>query len=198
MACVLFADDNADMRRYVEKLLNPRYEVVLCEDGQVALERARQTRPDLVLSDVMMPRMDGFVLLRELRKDKDLRDVPVILLTARAGEESRIGGLHAGADDYLVKPFSARELMARIGSHLTMAKIRREMAELKARNVEMSDEIKTLRGVLLVCSYCKKIEANPDTWIDLENYVRRHSDAEFNHGVCPECLRKITQEFGRS
>jgi signal transduction histidine kinase/CheY-like chemotaxis protein len=198
IARVLFADDNADMRRYVEKLLIPRYEVVPCEDGQVALERARQTRPDLVLSDVMMPRMDGFGLLRALREDKDLRDVPVILLTARAGEESRIEGLQSRADDYLVKPFSARELMARVGSHLTMAKIRREVAELKVRNVEMLDEIKTLRGVLLVCSYCKKIEANPDTWIDLENYVRRHSDAEFNHGVCPECLRKASGEMVRS
>src|SRR6516164_7863229 len=110
IARVLFADDNADMRRYLKKLLNPRYEVVPCEDGQVALERARQMRPDLVLSDVMMPRMDGFGLLRKLREDKDLRDVPVILLTARAGEESRIEGLQSRADDYLVKPFSAREL----------------------------------------------------------------------------------------
>jgi signal transduction histidine kinase/FixJ family two-component response regulator len=190
IARVLFADDNADMRRYLEKLLNPRYEVVPCEDGQVALERARQTRPDLVLSDVMMPRMDGFGLLRELREDKDLRDVPFILLSARAGEESCIEGLDAGADDYLVKPFSARELMARVGSNLTMAKIRREVAELKVRNLEMLDEIKTLRGILLICSYCKKVEANPETWISLENYVRRHSDAEFNHGVCPDCLRK--------
>jgi signal transduction histidine kinase len=85
----------------------------------------------------MMPRMDGFGLLRALREDKDLRDVPVILLSARAGEESRIEGLDAGADDYLVKPFSARELMARVGSHLAMSKVRREAAELKGRNAEM-------------------------------------------------------------
>ena len=128
---ILLADDNADMRQYLATLLSQRYQVMPCEHGQVALERARQTRPDLVLADVMMPRMDGFGLLRALREDKDLRDVPVILLSARAGEESRVEGLDAGADDYLVKPFSARELMARVGSHLAMAKVRREAAELE-------------------------------------------------------------------
>jgi signal transduction histidine kinase/DNA-binding response OmpR family regulator len=124
---ILLADDNADMRFYVEKLLNERYEVIACADGQSALECARQTRPDLVLTDVMMPRLDGFGLLRSLRQDENLRNVPVILLSARAGEESRIEGLDAGADDYLVKPFSARELLARVGSHLAMATMRREV-----------------------------------------------------------------------
>jgi signal transduction histidine kinase len=142
---VLCADDNADMRQYLETLLHPRYEVVPCEDGQVALEQARQVRPDLVLADVMMPRMDGFGLLRALREDKELRDVPVILLSARAGEESRIEGLDAGADDYLVKPFSARELIARVGSHLAMAKVRREAAELKGRNAEMLRQSENVR-----------------------------------------------------
>jgi signal transduction histidine kinase/DNA-binding response OmpR family regulator len=123
---ILLADDNADMRFYVEKLLQERYEVVACPDGQSALQSARQERPDLVLADVMMPGLDGFGLLRSIREDAGLRNVPVILLSARAGEESRIEGLDAGADDYLVKPFSAREMLARIGSHLAMAKIRRE------------------------------------------------------------------------
>ncbi|HTS35755.1 MAG TPA: response regulator [Candidatus Solibacter sp.] len=142
---VMFADDNADMRQYLATLLSPRYDVMPCEDGQVALEQARRTRPDVVLADVMMPRMDGFGLLRAIREDKDLRDVPVILLSARAGEESRIEGLDAGADDYLVKPFSARELMARVGSHLAMAKVRREAAEMKGRNAEMLRQAEHIR-----------------------------------------------------
>lgn len=151
-ARVLVADDNADMRQYLEALLNPRYEVVRCEDGQVALEQAQKKRPDLILADVMMPRRDGFSLVRALREDKELRDVPIILLSARAGEESRIEGLDAGADDYLVKPFSARELMARVGSQLAMAKVRREAAELKGRNAEMlrqSDHVRELSWRLL-------------------------------------------------
>ena len=132
-ARILLADDNADMRNYVERLLRRQYEVVAVADGQAALEFARQHPPDLILTDVMMPRLDGFGLLQRLRADPSLREIPVILLSARAGEESRIEGLGAGADDYLVKPFSARELLARVASHLTMATMRREAAEVERR-----------------------------------------------------------------
>ena len=114
---ILLADDNTDMREYVQRLLREQYEWIGA-DGESALKSARERRPDLILSDVMMPQMDGFELLRTVRSDKELEGVPVILLSARAGEESRIEGLHAGADDYLVKPFSARELLARVGAHL--------------------------------------------------------------------------------
>ncbi len=126
---VLLADDNADMRDYVQRLLRDQYEVVAVADGESALKTARERRPDLILSDIMMPRLDGFEMLRAVRADQDLKSIPVILLSARAGEESGLEGLEAGADDYLVKPFSARELMARVGSHLAMARIRRESAE---------------------------------------------------------------------
>ncbi len=125
-ARILVADDNADMREYLYDLLSPHYAVQTVPDGVEALAAMRRARPDLVLSDVMMPRLDGFALLRSLRSDDVLRSVPVILLSARAGEESRIEGLAAGADDYLAKPFSARELTARIGAHLELARVRRE------------------------------------------------------------------------
>jgi len=123
---VLLADDNADMRDYVQRLLSPRYTVEAVSDGQSALEAARRRRPDLILSDIMMPRLDGIGLLRELRGDIELRDVPVILLSARAGEEASVEGLEAGADDYLTKPFSARELLARVGANLDLAALRRD------------------------------------------------------------------------
>jgi PAS domain S-box-containing protein len=125
---VLVADDNADMRQYLCRLLGRAYEVEEIADGTSALEAARRRPPDLVLTDVMMPGLDGFGLLRELRADPRTRTVPVVLLSARAGEESRVEGLDAGADDYLVKPFSARELLARVGAHLEMARVRREAA----------------------------------------------------------------------
>src|SRR5688572_6525662 len=124
---ILWADDNADMREYVERLLAPLYEVQVVTNGELALEAARISPPDLVLSDVMMPRIDGFELLRELRSDPMTRHVPVILVSARAGEEARTEGLQAGADDYLVKPFVARELLARVESHLKLARLRNEM-----------------------------------------------------------------------
>lgn len=105
---IVWADDNADLRDYVQRLLGERYAVEAVADGEAALAAVRRSLPDLVLSDVMMPRLDGIGLLRALRADERTRTVPVILLSARAGEEARVEGLEMGADDYLVKPFSAR------------------------------------------------------------------------------------------
>ena len=123
---IVLADDNADMRNYVQRLLAPFYQVEAVGDGAAALAAARAQRPDLILSDVMMPRLDGTGLIKALRADTELQTLPVILLSARAGEESRIEGMRSGADDYLVKPFSARELLARVAGHLDMARLRRE------------------------------------------------------------------------
>jgi signal transduction histidine kinase len=135
-ARILLADDNADMRAYVRELLSPRYEVELAADGEQALAAARRVRPDLILSDVMMPRLDGFGLLKAIRQDQDLRDTPFILLTARAGEEARIEGLEAAADDYLVKPFIARELLARVDGSVALARMR---GELRARELALRE-----------------------------------------------------------
>src|SRR5579872_2533821 len=132
---VLLADDNADMRSYVARLLGGRYEVVAVANGTEALNAALLHRPDLVLSDVMMPGLEGFELFRALRSHPATQTVPVILLSARAGEEERSGGMDAGADDYLVKPFSARELLARVGAHLNLARARGD-AEDKVRKSE--------------------------------------------------------------
>jgi len=122
---ILLADDNADMRDYITRLLGQRWTVEAVADGRAALAAARANRPDLVITDVMMPQLDGFALLRELKADERLRDVPVLMLSARAGEESRFEGLEAGADEYLIKPFSARELLSRVESQLLRARIRR-------------------------------------------------------------------------
>jgi PAS domain S-box-containing protein len=123
---VLIADDNADMRLYLARLFSERFEVTAVANGRAAFEAVQQQLPDLILSDVMMPELDGFGLLRELRARPETRTIPFILLSARAGEESRVEGLDAGADDYLVKPFSARELIARVQTHLQLARVRRE------------------------------------------------------------------------
>ncbi|MCC5647349.1 response regulator [Nostoc sp. CHAB 5824] len=125
-AHILLADDNADMRDYIRRLLSGSYTVQTVADGVTALTAIQHNPPDLVLTDVMMPGMDGFELLRSLRSDPTTQDIPIILLSARAGEESRLEGLEAGADDYLIKPFSARELLARVEASLKLAQLRRE------------------------------------------------------------------------
>ncbi|MBC7699587.1 ATP-binding protein [Aquabacterium sp.] len=121
---VLVADDNLDMRQYLERLLKGQYHVEAVPDGEAALAAVRRQLPDLILTDVMMPRLDGFGLLKALRADPRTADVPVILLSARAGEESRIEGMEAGADDYVVKPFSVRELVARIDAQVLRQRLR--------------------------------------------------------------------------
>jgi signal transduction histidine kinase/DNA-binding response OmpR family regulator len=126
---VLLADDNADMRDYVRRLLITQgYEVEAVEDGEAALASARNTPPDLVLTDVMMPKLDGFGVLRGIRNDASLAGIPVLMLSARAGEEAKIEALDAAADDYLAKPFAARELLARVNSNIQMAAVRRDAA----------------------------------------------------------------------
>lgn len=141
-ATVLVVDDNADMRFHLQRLLGEEFRVVLASDGRDALDKIKTERPALVLSDIMMPVMDGLELLKELRKASETSGIPVILITARAGEESRIEGYDSGADDYLVKPFSSKELLARIRSQLNITAIRE-----KARKTLEENE-KKFRSVL--------------------------------------------------
>lgn len=138
---ILLADDNADMRTYVRRLLGESYEVDAVSNGAEALAVIRNHPPDLVLTDVMMPELDGFGLLRELRAQESTSTIPVILLSAKAGEDARVEGMQAGADDYMVKPFTARELLARVGAHLALGRLRRDAAE-RERNLRNELEIR--------------------------------------------------------
>jgi PAS domain S-box-containing protein len=144
-ASILIADDNADMRDYLRRILGTRWRVDAVANGIAALELARQTPPDLVITDVMMPDLDGFGLLRALRADEKTRHVPVMMLSARAGEEARVEGLDSGADDYLIKPFSARELIARVGVQLSQ-----ERSRLYATFAQTPSPICVLRGAELL------------------------------------------------
>jgi PAS domain S-box-containing protein len=149
-AQIVLADDNADMRAYVRRLLDPHHRVRTCADGEAALAAIRAERPKLVLTDVMMPGLDGFGLIRTIRADPALRDLPVIMLSARAGEEARIDGLAAGADDYLTKPFAARELLARVEANLKLARIRQEAAAALRRSEEEAARQRTAQFEMLL------------------------------------------------
>jgi signal transduction histidine kinase len=137
---ILVADDNADLRQYLHRLLGAEYDVEVVNDGEQALAAMRARRPELVVSDIMMPVLDGIGLVRAIREDAQLRTTPVILLSARAGEEARIEGMASGADDYLVKPFSARELLVRVGALLRAAEVRREAMEALRESDRRKDE----------------------------------------------------------
>ena len=194
---VLVADDNGDMRAYIGRLLGAHWEVETVEDGNAAIEAIRRNPPDLVVTDAMMPQLDGFGLLQTIRNDPELRDLPVIMLSARAGEEARIEGLDAGADYYLTKPFSGRELVAQVNANLTLAHVRREAT----RELRVSEEALRRRttqfetllneapmGVYLVDADFKIQAVNPTAWPvfgDIPDLVGRDFD-EVIHILWPK------------
>jgi PAS domain S-box-containing protein len=139
-ASVLIADDNADMRDYLQRLLQSRYQVAAVADGRTALDAARASPPDLIVSDVMMPEIDGLGLVQALRADQRTAGIPVLLLSARAGQEAAVEGLEAGADDYLVKPFSAQELLARVRAAIELTQLRARNARWRAALTEALQE----------------------------------------------------------
>ena len=162
---VLLADDNEDMRRHVVRVLEPYFDVVTATDGIVALEIALARPPDLVLTDVMMPRLDGFGLLAALREHEGTRTIPVIMLSARAGQEASIEGIRAGVDDYLAKPFSAQELIARVSRSLALARTRREHEQLLAAS---NDQLTTALAQLERLARTDPLTGLPNrrTWDD--------------------------------
>jgi signal transduction histidine kinase len=162
-ARVLVADDNADMRDYLQRLLARDYYVEVVADGDAAWRRICADRFDLLLTDVMMPRLDGFGLLAKIRADARTRSLPVVMLSARAGEEARIEGLAAGANAYLVKPFSARELLARVSSQLEMAAERRRSEQaLRYKSEQFATLLnRAPLGVFLADAELRIREVNP-------------------------------------
>ncbi len=182
---LLIVDDNPDMRRHLQSLLEKKYHIVTAENGAVALKKIETHNIALVLSDIMMPVMDGITLVKELKKKPDTAVLPIILLTARAGEESRIKGYETGADDYLVKPFSAKELMARIQSQIKITKTR-NLLRSQFRNlfVKAPVAITILRGENLI------IELANDCMLELLNKTAE----ELHNRPLPEALADLTSD----
>lgn len=137
---LLVADDNEDMREYLRRILAPHWDVRCVPDGEAALKAMAERLPDLLLTDVMMPRLDGLGLVQRVRAHPQLRALPVIMISARVGDEAKVAGLAAGADDYLTKPFSGKELVARIESQLMRARIDRVQRQFSSRLAEVLEQ----------------------------------------------------------
>lgn len=193
---IILADDNADLREYAGRLLAEHYEIEAVADGRAAIEAARARQPDLIISDVMMPHLDGFGLIRELRADPKLRAIPVVLLSARAGEEARVEGLARGADDYLVKPFSPRELLVRVGALVRSAHMHRRVNEALAQFETLLNEAPL--GVYLVDDRFRIVAVNPvalPVFGDIGDLIGRDFD-EVIHVIWPKAYAdEIVQRF---
>jgi PAS domain S-box-containing protein len=165
---ILLVEDNADMRDYVKRLLSQSYQVETVSDGEAALAAVAERVPALVLSDVMMPKLDGFGLLQALRANPQTREVPIILLSARAGEESRVEGLEAGADDYLTKPFSARELLARVEANLKLSQLRQQSTQ-REQELRQLSEAAQQQAELAYQQILQTLESMTDAFVSVDH-----------------------------
>lgn len=193
---ILVVDDDPFIARLLEiELRAAGYDVRVANDGERGLDLARERCPELVLADVMMPNMDGFELTRHLRMDSRTATVSVIMLTARGLSADKLEGFAVGADDYIVKPFDRDELKARVGAGERIVALEQERARRLRELQDALDHIKTLQGILPICMYCRRIQSDDASWQRIEEYVAEHSNAEFSHGMCPECTAKYHPEL---
>ena len=186
---VLIADDEATTRRLIQATLTGwGFEVLVAVDGDAALRILKgPSPPEIALLDWMMPGADGLEVCRRLRTA--LPDTPayIILVTARGGLANIVQGLEAGADDYITKPFDPRELRARLHAGARIVQLQKALVERFHELEEALKRVKQLQGLLPICSYCKKIRNDRNYWEQVDAYVASHSEAQFSHGVCPEC-----------
>jgi DNA-binding response OmpR family regulator len=192
---VLIAEDDPVARRILEvTLAKCDYEVVVTTTGWEAWKALRKgAGPEMVVLDWMMPGMDGVEICRRVRGCARTRSTYIILLTARSHRQDLITGLDAGADDYVVKPFDPDELRARLRVGARVLDLQARLAD-RVRDLEQAlAHVKQLRGLLPICAYCKKVRDDRDYWEQLDTYIMKHSDAQFSHGICPECFAKLAE-----
>lgn len=198
---ILIAEDDAVPRAVLESTLTKwGHEVVVTADGNAAWELlAREDAPKMAILDWMMPGLDGPELCRRVRELNRSEPTYLILLTARTQKEDVVYGLDHGADDYLTKPFDRRELQSRIRVGERLVELQRGLAE-RVRELEQAlAQVKQLKGLLPICSYCKKVRDDQNYWRQVEAYVSEHTDARFSHGICPCCWEKhVVPELNRA
>jgi len=196
-AHVLIVDDLPKNLQVLALLLDKAgYRVSMALGGAQALAMIAQDPPELVLLDVMMPDMDGLEVCRKLKADPTTADVPVIFLTARAELQDLEEGFRIGAVDYVTKPFRGGELLARVGAHVGLRQSLERERDLRRSLETALAQVRSLSGLLPICSCCKKIRDDRGYWNKIEAYIEEHSDAGFTHGICPECARNLYPEMG--
>jgi len=192
---ILVAEDDPISRKVLEATLTKwNYEVLVAGDGVQAWQIIqRDNSLDLAILDWMMPEMAGIDVCRKVRELPALQALYIILLTAKGERADIIEGLEAGADDYLVKPFDHGELKARLQAGVRIVELQKKLAEHIKELEEALSHIRTLQGLLPICSYCKKIRNDQNYWQQFEGYIGQHSELRFSHGICPECYEKIVK-----
>jgi len=192
---ILIAEDDLVSRKMLEATLSRwGYEVVVTCDGQNALQvLTAPDAPRVAILDWMMPSLDGVDVCRKVREGSVAQPPYIILLTAKGNKEDIVSGLEAGADDYVIKPFDREELRARLQAGLRIITLQNQLAARVRELEEAIARIRTLQGLLPICSYCKRVRNDGDYWQQVESYISDHSDARFSHGICPDCYESVVR-----
>ena len=195
----LIADDDRVTTEILSTTLQQwNIEVIVAHDGNVAWDLlGGGDGPSLAIFDWMMPGLDGPALCRRIRQDALLVHMYLILLTGRDARADLVAGLDAGADDYVVKPFDVEELRARVNVGIRVLTLQQRLAERVLDLQSALSKVKQLSGLLPICSYCKRIRSDQNYWEQVDRYVAQHSNAEFSHGICPECFKTVIAPFDR-
>jgi DNA-binding response OmpR family regulator len=190
-------DDRVTATVLAASLRRWNFDVSMAHNGEDAwrLICGATTTPSLAILDWMMPGLDGVALCSRIRERSEYSHMYVILLTSRDSSADIVVGLEAGADEYLVKPFDPNELRARVQTGKRVLSLQNRLVDKIAALEEALANVKQLRGLLPMCSYCKSIRNDGDYWQQLEGYIADHSDAEFSHGICPTCLVRVQAEY---
>ncbi len=167
------------------------YKISAALNGEQALKILQKAKPDLILLDIMMPGLSGYDVLKKIREDENVRDIPVIFLTAKTEKEDIIQGIEMGAMDYVTKPFNSTELLARVNNHIELKLARDKLQHMNQELRKALDQIKTLKGLVPICANCKKIRDDDGFWQEVEHYISAHTEADFSHGICPDCMKEL-------
>lgn len=194
---ILIAEDDFTSRSVLTTILTRRgYEVTETVDGMQALKAMEKPdAPRLVILDWMMPEMDGIEVCRRIRAIETQWPPYIIILTTKGEKTDIIQGLETGADDYLAKPYNGSELLARVNVGRRMIEIQMKLQKKIKELEDALEHIRTLQGILPICCFCKKIRDDKGYWKQVEVYLHDHSDAEFSHGICPECMKKHYPQY---
>jgi phosphoserine phosphatase RsbU/P len=188
---LLLADDDPIYCRLMQKSLGDDFEVVVAADGQQAWQALLQPpAPKIAVLNWIMPLSDGVELCQRIRSTGETARVYVLLVTAKSRLQEIIAGFEAGADDYIVKPFHPSELRARVMVGSRIVALQDELADRIEKLQDALSQVHSLRGLLPICSYCKRIRDDHDYWEQVDGYLRKHSDLEFTHSICPDCYEK--------
>jgi phosphoserine phosphatase RsbU/P len=196
MQVLIAEDDRVTGELLARTLRRWNHETTLVADGGQAWKFLSSTSaPTLAILDWMMPEIDGPEVCRRVRAELPDVNMYLLLVTAREGRSDLITGLEAGADDYVVKPVDPDELRARVSVGLRVLALQQKLAERVAELQAALTNVKQLRGLLPICSYCKRIRGDDQYWEQVEGYIAAHSNAQFSHGICPSCFATLSAEL---